>query len=155
MNSWRFGARVDFSINELLARWLLALNWEWYCCWWAEWWDVWFCRKHVWSNYALSYHNQKLLDESLPLQDFGIRNNSQVFADSNYNLKLIFIYVILVVLLNESNIVFLINSLWINLMLLWMQIISCYESISFNVYTIENDMLEAKVSLLAHSLTII
>ncbi|KAL9244065.1 hypothetical protein vseg_017877 [Gypsophila vaccaria] len=34
--------------------------------------------KHVWANYCLSYNNDKLLDESAPLQDFGIRNNSQV-----------------------------------------------------------------------------
>ncbi|KAK9748512.1 hypothetical protein RND81_02G062900 [Saponaria officinalis] len=34
--------------------------------------------KHVWANYCLLFQNEKLLDESAPLQDFGIRNNSQV-----------------------------------------------------------------------------
>uniref|UniRef100_A0A2P2PLK3 SNRNP25 ubiquitin-like domain-containing protein n=1 Tax=Rhizophora mucronata TaxID=61149 RepID=A0A2P2PLK3_RHIMU len=35
--------------------------------------------KHVWENFALSYHNQKLLDDNSALQDFGLRNNSQVW----------------------------------------------------------------------------
>jgi len=34
--------------------------------------------KHVWSNFCLSYHNEKLLDDDSALQDYGIRNNSQV-----------------------------------------------------------------------------
>ncbi|XP_057974318.1 U11/U12 small nuclear ribonucleoprotein 25 kDa protein isoform X1 [Malania oleifera] len=34
--------------------------------------------KHVWENYCLSYHNEKLLHDASGLQDFGIRNNSQV-----------------------------------------------------------------------------
>lgn len=34
--------------------------------------------KHVWSNFCLSYHNEKLLDDNSALQEFGIRNNSQV-----------------------------------------------------------------------------
>ncbi|KAJ8437420.1 hypothetical protein Cgig2_031941 [Carnegiea gigantea] len=34
--------------------------------------------RHVWANYCLLYHNDKLLNESASLQDFGIRNNSQV-----------------------------------------------------------------------------
>ncbi|WCJ34848.1 Ubiquitin-like superfamily protein [Euphorbia peplus] len=34
--------------------------------------------KHVWANYALSCNNQKLVDDSSALQDFGIRNGSQV-----------------------------------------------------------------------------
>ncbi|XP_028805799.1 U11/U12 small nuclear ribonucleoprotein 25 kDa protein [Neltuma alba] len=34
--------------------------------------------KHVWANYCLSYHNEKLLDDRSLLQNFGIRNNSQV-----------------------------------------------------------------------------
>ncbi|XP_030525565.1 U11/U12 small nuclear ribonucleoprotein 25 kDa protein [Rhodamnia argentea] len=34
--------------------------------------------KHVWANFCLSYNNQKLLDDDSKLQDFGIRNNSQV-----------------------------------------------------------------------------
>ncbi|BFG17566.1 hypothetical protein CerSpe_038400 [Prunus speciosa] len=34
--------------------------------------------KHVWGNFCLSYHNDKLLDDNAALQDFGIRNNSQV-----------------------------------------------------------------------------
>ncbi|KAK9269901.1 hypothetical protein L1049_025474 [Liquidambar formosana] len=34
--------------------------------------------RHVWSNFCLSYHNEKLLNDDSALQDFGIRNNSQV-----------------------------------------------------------------------------
>jgi len=34
--------------------------------------------KHVWSNFCLSYHNEKLLDDDSALQEYGIRNNSQV-----------------------------------------------------------------------------
>ncbi|XP_038717187.1 U11/U12 small nuclear ribonucleoprotein 25 kDa protein-like [Tripterygium wilfordii] len=34
--------------------------------------------KHVWANYCLSYHNQKLIDDNSALQDLGIRNHSQV-----------------------------------------------------------------------------
>ncbi|XP_048226473.1 U11/U12 small nuclear ribonucleoprotein 25 kDa protein [Ricinus communis] len=34
--------------------------------------------KHVWTNFALSYQKEKLLDDNSALQDFGIRNNSQV-----------------------------------------------------------------------------
>lgn len=34
--------------------------------------------KHVWANFCLAHHNEKLLDDSSALQDFGIRNNSQV-----------------------------------------------------------------------------
>ncbi|GKU90184.1 hypothetical protein SLEP1_g4214 [Rubroshorea leprosula] len=34
--------------------------------------------KHVWENFCLAYHNEKLFDEKSGLQDFGIRNNSQV-----------------------------------------------------------------------------
>uniref|UniRef100_A0A5B7BJR3 Ubiquitin-like domain-containing protein n=1 Tax=Davidia involucrata TaxID=16924 RepID=A0A5B7BJR3_DAVIN len=34
--------------------------------------------KHVWQNFCLSYHNEKLLDDNSALQDYGIRNNSQV-----------------------------------------------------------------------------
>ncbi|KAK1388595.1 U11/U12 small nuclear ribonucleoprotein 25 kDa protein [Heracleum sosnowskyi] len=34
--------------------------------------------KHVWGNFCLSYHNEKLLDDDVGLQDYGIRNNSQV-----------------------------------------------------------------------------
>ncbi|KAL5778295.1 hypothetical protein ACOSP7_011221 [Xanthoceras sorbifolium] len=34
--------------------------------------------KHIWTNFCLSHHNQKLLDDNSVLQDFGIRNNSQV-----------------------------------------------------------------------------
>ncbi|ESQ49241.1 hypothetical protein EUTSA_v10021648mg [Eutrema salsugineum] len=34
--------------------------------------------KHVWSNFCLSYNNEKLLDDDTVLQDVGIRNNSQV-----------------------------------------------------------------------------
>ncbi|KAK7264142.1 hypothetical protein RJT34_31746 [Clitoria ternatea] len=34
--------------------------------------------RHVWANYCLSYHNNKLLNDNDALQNFGIRNNSQV-----------------------------------------------------------------------------
>lgn len=34
--------------------------------------------KHVWANYCLSFHNNKLLDDTNALQNFGVRNNSQV-----------------------------------------------------------------------------
>ncbi|KAJ6405990.1 hypothetical protein OIU84_013868 [Salix udensis] len=34
--------------------------------------------KKVWANFTLSHHNQKLLDDNSALQDFSIRNNSQV-----------------------------------------------------------------------------
>ncbi|KAK9946861.1 hypothetical protein M0R45_012304 [Rubus argutus] len=34
--------------------------------------------KHVWGNFCLSYHNEKLLDDNAPVQEYGIRNNSQV-----------------------------------------------------------------------------
>ncbi|KAG8378012.1 hypothetical protein BUALT_Bualt08G0093800 [Buddleja alternifolia] len=34
--------------------------------------------KHVWANFCLSHHNEKLLDDSSALQDYGVRNNSQV-----------------------------------------------------------------------------
>ncbi|KAI8015794.1 U11/U12 small nuclear ribonucleoprotein 25 kDa protein [Camellia lanceoleosa] len=33
---------------------------------------------HVWANFCLSYHNEKLLDDNSALQDYGMRNNSQV-----------------------------------------------------------------------------
>lgn len=36
------------------------------------------CRKHVWANFCLSYNKEKLLDDNSVLQDYGIRNNSQV-----------------------------------------------------------------------------
>ncbi|CAF2126736.1 unnamed protein product [Brassica napus] len=34
--------------------------------------------KHVWSNFCLSWNNEKLLDDDAVLQDVGIRNNSQI-----------------------------------------------------------------------------
>ncbi|KAM4075091.1 hypothetical protein ACB094_10G143500 [Castanea mollissima] len=34
--------------------------------------------KHVWANFCVSYDKEKLLDDSSVLQDYGIRNNSQV-----------------------------------------------------------------------------
>ncbi|EOY15154.1 Ubiquitin-like superfamily protein isoform 1 [Theobroma cacao] len=34
--------------------------------------------RHVWANFCLAHHNEKLLDEGAALQDFGVRNNSQV-----------------------------------------------------------------------------
>lgn len=46
----------------------------------------WICRKHVWANFCLAHHNEKLLDDSSALQDFGIRNNSQVICPTFYEL---------------------------------------------------------------------
>ncbi|XP_075084592.1 uncharacterized protein LOC107817456 isoform X4 [Nicotiana tabacum] len=34
--------------------------------------------RHVWSNFCLLFHNEKLLDDTAKLQDYGIRNNAQV-----------------------------------------------------------------------------
>ncbi|XWS24553.1 hypothetical protein CRYUN_Cryun28dG0112500 [Craigia yunnanensis] len=34
--------------------------------------------KHVWANFCLGHHNEKLLDDGAALYDFGVRNNSQV-----------------------------------------------------------------------------
>uniref|UniRef100_A0A7N0ZR43 Ubiquitin-like domain-containing protein n=1 Tax=Kalanchoe fedtschenkoi TaxID=63787 RepID=A0A7N0ZR43_KALFE len=34
--------------------------------------------RHVWANFCLSYRNEKLLDDDALIQDFGLRNNSQV-----------------------------------------------------------------------------
>lgn len=34
--------------------------------------------RHVWSNFCLSHHNVKLLDDKVALQDYGVRNNYQV-----------------------------------------------------------------------------
>ncbi|XP_019261512.1 PREDICTED: uncharacterized protein LOC109239402 isoform X6 [Nicotiana attenuata] len=33
--------------------------------------------RHVWSNFCLLFHNEKLLDDTAKLQDYGIRNNAQ------------------------------------------------------------------------------
>ncbi|KAM1423501.1 hypothetical protein ACFX1Q_016876 [Malus domestica] len=35
-------------------------------------------RKHVRRNFCLSYDNEKLLDDNIPVQHFGIHNHSQV-----------------------------------------------------------------------------
>ncbi|KAB2058105.1 hypothetical protein ES319_A11G211900v1 [Gossypium barbadense] len=34
--------------------------------------------RHVWANFCLAHHNEKLLDDGAALQDFGVRNNSEV-----------------------------------------------------------------------------
>ncbi|KAL8514860.1 hypothetical protein ACS0TY_013811 [Phlomoides rotata] len=34
--------------------------------------------KHVWANFCLSFHNEKLLDDNYPLQHYGITNHSEV-----------------------------------------------------------------------------
>ncbi|XP_061342162.1 U11/U12 small nuclear ribonucleoprotein 25 kDa protein [Gastrolobium bilobum] len=34
--------------------------------------------RHVWANYCLSFNNNKLLVDDAALQNFGLRNNSQV-----------------------------------------------------------------------------
>ncbi|KAI5662066.1 hypothetical protein M9H77_21389 [Catharanthus roseus] len=34
--------------------------------------------RHVWENFCLLYHNEKLLDDNAGLQNYGIKNNSQV-----------------------------------------------------------------------------
>ncbi|XP_020517336.1 U11/U12 small nuclear ribonucleoprotein 25 kDa protein isoform X1 [Amborella trichopoda] len=38
--------------------------------------------RHVWSNFCLSHHNEKLLDDNSILHDFGVRNNSQGIAEA-------------------------------------------------------------------------
>ncbi|KAJ0974231.1 hypothetical protein J5N97_016196 [Dioscorea zingiberensis] len=35
--------------------------------------------RHVWNNFCLSHQNEKLIDDSSLLSDFGIRNNSKVY----------------------------------------------------------------------------
>ncbi|KHG20059.1 U11/U12 small nuclear ribonucleoprotein 25 kDa [Gossypium arboreum] len=34
--------------------------------------------RHVWANFCLAHHNEKLLNDGAAFQDFGVRNNSQV-----------------------------------------------------------------------------
>lgn len=53
---------------------------------WLQVFRLWICRKHVWANFCLAHRNEKILDDSSALQDFGIRNNSQVgfFNSSKY-----------------------------------------------------------------------
>ncbi|XP_073135918.1 U11/U12 small nuclear ribonucleoprotein 25 kDa protein [Henckelia pumila] len=34
--------------------------------------------KHVWGNFCLLHHNEKLLNDDSALEDYGVRNNSQV-----------------------------------------------------------------------------
>nr|DAD41735.1 TPA_asm: hypothetical protein HUJ06_016058 [Nelumbo nucifera] len=34
--------------------------------------------RHVWANFCLSHQNQKLIDDNALLQDYCVRNNSQV-----------------------------------------------------------------------------
>ncbi|GAA0168829.1 hypothetical protein LIER_23455 [Lithospermum erythrorhizon] len=34
--------------------------------------------KHVWANHCLAHHNEKLLDDNAALQNYYIKNNSQV-----------------------------------------------------------------------------
>lgn len=36
----------------------------------------------MWANFCLSFNKEKLLDENSALQDFGIRNNSQVWLSA-------------------------------------------------------------------------
>lgn len=36
------------------------------------------CRRHVWANFCLAYNNEKLINDSSLLSDYGIRNNSKV-----------------------------------------------------------------------------
>ncbi|XP_070683095.1 U11/U12 small nuclear ribonucleoprotein 25 kDa protein isoform X2 [Malus domestica] len=43
--------------------------------------------KHVWRNFCLSYHNEKLLDDNAPVQHFGIHNHSQVHFVPHIALK--------------------------------------------------------------------
>ncbi|XP_072954570.1 U11/U12 small nuclear ribonucleoprotein 25 kDa protein isoform X2 [Typha angustifolia] len=35
--------------------------------------------RHVWANYCLAHHNEKLIDDDSALTDHGIRNNSKVY----------------------------------------------------------------------------
>ncbi|XP_062184452.1 U11/U12 small nuclear ribonucleoprotein 25 kDa protein [Phragmites australis] len=34
--------------------------------------------KHVWDNYCLAHHNEKLIDDGSALTSYGVRNNSKV-----------------------------------------------------------------------------
>ncbi|XP_075507799.1 U11/U12 small nuclear ribonucleoprotein 25 kDa protein isoform X2 [Primulina tabacum] len=36
------------------------------------------CWKHVWANFCLLHHNEKLLNDDSALENYGVRNNSQV-----------------------------------------------------------------------------
>lgn len=38
---------------------------------------AWF-RKHVWDNYCLTHHNEKLIEDNSTLSSYGVRNNSKV-----------------------------------------------------------------------------
>ncbi|KAG4193614.1 hypothetical protein ERO13_A07G233500v2 [Gossypium hirsutum] len=40
--------------------------------------------RHVWANFCLAHHNEKLLDDDAALHDFGVRNNSQIHMPMNY-----------------------------------------------------------------------
>ncbi|KAK4359928.1 hypothetical protein RND71_022157 [Anisodus tanguticus] len=40
--------------------------------------------RHVWSKFCLLFHNEKLLDDTAKLQDYGIRNNAQIIVISCY-----------------------------------------------------------------------
>nr|GMC47771.1 U11/U12 small nuclear ribonucleoprotein 25 kDa protein isoform X1 [Ipomoea batatas] len=42
-------------------------------------------KKHVWENFCFSYHNEKLLDDGAKLQDYGVRNNCEVFYLKTHN----------------------------------------------------------------------
>ena len=55
------------------------LNSFWNVCWFLclHTISVW-SRKHVWDNYCLTHHNEKLVDDSSALSSHGVRNNSKV-----------------------------------------------------------------------------
>ncbi|CAN4126674.1 unnamed protein product [Withania somnifera] len=45
--------------------------------------------RHVWSNFCLLFHNVKLLDDTAKLQDYGIRNNTQVlYFDAHIHISI-------------------------------------------------------------------
>ncbi|RRT62771.1 hypothetical protein B296_00043204 [Ensete ventricosum] len=35
-------------------------------------------RRHVWANFCLAHHNEKLIDDNCMLTEYGIHNNSKV-----------------------------------------------------------------------------
>lgn len=71
----RIALKVNVTIFYLIA--IVHLWKSWFCA--TQYYkNLCNCRKHVWANYCLSCHNNKLLDDNEALQNFGVRNNSQV-----------------------------------------------------------------------------
>ncbi|XP_064977063.1 U11/U12 small nuclear ribonucleoprotein 25 kDa protein-like isoform X2 [Musa acuminata AAA Group] len=39
--------------------------------------------RHVWANFCLAHHNEKLIDDNSMLTEYGIHNNSKVVIEGN------------------------------------------------------------------------